>query len=94
MASVYVLYSARLDKFYTGSCKEFQFRIEDHLNKVYKRSFTTNAEDWQLCLIIEGLSYTQARSIEAHIKRMKSKAYIQNLVKHPAMATRLRERYT
>ena len=57
LASVYILYSRKLDKFYTGSCLELQFRFEDHLNKVYDRSFTSNSDDWQLFLLIENLSY-------------------------------------
>jgi len=79
MASVYILYSKNLDKFYTGSCKEFHFRFEDHLKKVYPGSFTLNSDDWQLFLLVNSLSYAQARSIEAHIKKMKRRVYIQNL---------------
>src|SRR4029077_16536118 len=60
MASVYILYSTKLDRFYTGSCNSFQFRFEDHLNKVYSTSFTSNSDDWQLFLLIEDLSYSQA----------------------------------
>ena len=93
MASVYILYSSKLVRFYTGSCKEFQFRLDDHLNKVYPASFTTNADDWQLFLLIGDLSYRQARGIEDHIKRMKSKKYIQNLLKYPEVIIGLKERY-
>jgi putative endonuclease len=81
MASVYILYSKKLDKFYTGSCLDFHFGLEQHLHKVYPGSFTSNSDDWQLFLLIENLSYAQARSVETHIKKMKSKAYIQNLAK-------------
>jgi len=92
MASVYILYSSKLDRFYTGSC-EFQFRFEDHLNKVYPGSFTTNSDDWQLFLLVENLSYLQARSIEDHIKKMKSKVYIQYLAKHSEIILRLKNKY-
>src|SRR5687768_10704190 len=81
-AAVYILYSTKLDRFYTGSCFDFQFRFEDQLHKVYPRSFTSNSDDWQLFLLVENLSYAQACSIEKHIKMM-SKGYIQNLVKYP-----------
>jgi putative endonuclease len=93
MASVYILYSAKLGKFYTGSCRDFQFRFQDHLDKVYSGSFTSNSDDWQLFLLLENLSYTQARAIERHIKMMKSKGYIQNLVKYPAIIIKLKEKY-
>ena len=91
MASVYILYSNRLDRFYTGSCKDFQFRLDQHLNKVYPGSFTSNSDDWCLFLLIDDLSYPQARSIECHIKKMKSRVYIQNLSRYPAMIARLKE---
>ena len=94
MAAVYILHSKKLGRFYTGSCLDFQFRFEDHLRKVYPKSFTSNSDDWQLFLLLENLSYTQARSIERHIKNMKSKVYIQDLVKYPDIVVKLKERYT
>jgi putative endonuclease len=93
MASVYILYSEKLGRFYTGSCDDFQFRFQDHLNKVYRGSFTSNSEDWRLFLLAENLSYSQARAIERHIKKMKSKVYIQNLVRYPDILIRLKEKY-
>lgn len=93
MASVYILHSKKLNRFYKGSCLDFQFRFEDHLNKVYTGSITSNSEGWQLFLLKENLSYTQARSIEKHIKKMKSKVYIQNLVKYPDIINKLKMRY-
>jgi len=91
MASVYILYSSKLDRFYIGSCKVFQFRFQDHLTKVYPKSFTSNSDDWQLFLLIEDLSYSQAREIERHIKKMKSSVYIQNLAKYPEMIIKLKD---
>ena len=92
MASVYILYSRKLDRFYTGSCKDFQFRFEEHLAKVY-RGFTSNSDDWQLFLLIDSLSYYQAREMERHIKRMKSRVYIRNLAKYPDMIVKLKDRF-
>jgi putative endonuclease len=93
LAAVYILYSKKLGRFYTGSCLDFQFRFEDHLHKPYRRSFTSNSDDWQLFLLLENLSYHQARSIEKHIKKMKSKIYIQNLVKYSDLIVKLKKRY-
>ena len=93
MATVYILCSENLDRFYTGSCVEFHPRFEDHLYKIYPESFTSKSEDWKLFLLIENLSYSQARSIEIHIKKMKSKVYIQNLARYPGIIDRLKERY-
>jgi len=93
LAAVYILYSKKLDRFYIGSCLDFQSRFEDHLHKVYPRIFTSNSNDWQLFLLLENLSYAQARSIEKHIKKMKSRVYIQNLIKYPDIIVKLKERY-
>lgn len=94
LAAVYILHSKKLDRFYIGSCLDFQFRFEAHLNKVYPRGFTTNSDDWQLFYLCENLSYSQARSIEVHIKKMKSKVYIQNIVKYPDIIIKLKDRYS
>jgi putative endonuclease len=93
MATVYILYSSKLDRFYIGSCQDFQFRFAEHVNKVYSGSFTSNADDWRLFLLIDSLSYYQARAMERHIKKMKSSLYIQNLAKYPDMITKLKYRF-
>jgi putative endonuclease len=48
MASVYILFSKQLDRFYTGSCKEVKLRTDQHLKKLYKNSFTAKVNDWKL----------------------------------------------
>jgi putative endonuclease len=93
MATVYILYSEKLNRFYTGSCKELEFRIEQHLEKVFASSFTAKANDWTLFFAVRDLHYDQARKIEGHIKRMKSKTYIGNLKKFPQMMEQLKEKY-
>ena len=83
MASVYILFSKEFNRFYTGSCKEVKFRIMQHLEKLYKDSFSAKADDWESFLTIDNIEYRQARNIERHIKKMKSKQYITNLKKYP-----------
>ncbi|MCU0361358.1 MAG: GIY-YIG nuclease family protein [Bacteroidia bacterium] len=93
MASVYILYSSGLDRFYTGSCNDLSYRTDQHLNKEYIKSFTSKADDWVLFWHFDDLSYKQARAMEAHIKSMKSKIYIQNLKKYPEIMLKLIEKY-
>ncbi len=81
MANVYILYSKTLNKFYTGSCLDFEKRFSEHLTKKFVDGFSAKTNDWVLFYIIRQLSYKQAREIEAHIKRMKSKKYIVELKK-------------
>ena len=93
MAVVYILFSKSIDKFYIGSCKNLNKRLEEHKNNKFSKGFTRRAIDWELYFSIDKLEYQQARKIEQHIKRMKSRKFIENLVVHPRIAEKLVERY-
>ena len=93
MASVYILYSSTLNKYYTGSCKDHSKRLEEHLSELFPKAYTAKAKDWCLFFVIDNLEYLQARKIEAHIKRMKSRKFIENLKKYPEIQERLIKLY-
>jgi GIY-YIG catalytic domain len=57
MATVYILRSEKLNRFYVGSCDSLEYRIDQHLNKEFVKSFTTSAEDYlRLKLIQPGIA--------------------------------------
>ena len=91
MYSCYILFSYSLDRFYIGSTSlDPEARLANHLAKYYESSkFTAKADDWTLFLEIPCSSFDQARKIESHIKKMKSKVYIHNLRKYPDMIQKL-----
>jgi putative endonuclease len=89
MAYVYILYSTQVDKFYIGSCKDLDERLLFHLNKKFKEAYTRMSNDWEIYFHISVHYYTHARSIELHIKQMKSRKYIENLKTFPEMVERL-----
>ena len=93
MADVYVLYSEKLNQFYVGSCKDVDIRFKEHLDKKYANSFTAKVDDWIIFYKVTGLNSTQALRIEAHIKKMKSKTYIENIAKYPRIMEKLKLRY-
>ena len=93
MASVYILYSKKLTRYYTGSCEDLSVRIKEHSGKKYTQSYTSKADDWELYFEIPELSYSQARRIELHIKKMKSKKYIENLKRYPDISRKLIQNY-
>ena len=93
MATAYILYSKSIDRYYTGSCQNFNTRLKQHLNKTFHRNYTSKTDDWEVYLLVEKLNFNQARNIEKHIKSMKSKKYIQNLKKYPEMTTKLIKRF-
>ena len=93
MAVVYILHSSSIDQYYIGSCFDLNQRIEQHLNKAHQNAFTRKANDWKLFFEINNLEYQTARKIEAHIKMMKSRTYIENLVRYPEITQKLIEKY-
>ena len=94
MAVVYILYSEKADKFYTGSCLDLKTRMTQHASKTFVDSYTSNINDWILFYQIPSLEQTTARKIEAHIKKMKSKIYILNLKKYPEITNKLIDKYS
>ena len=96
MTYCYILHSASLNRYYTGSTiLESGERLDRHLEEYYgARKFTAKVKDWELYLEIPCESIEIARKIENHIKRMKSKKYIQNLKAYPDLVKRLQERFS
>ncbi len=84
-----------LDNFYIGATRiDPEKRCGRHLAGYYgAEKFTAKANDWVIFYELECFSYSQALSIENHIKQMKSKTYIQNLKKYPEIASKLLEKF-
>ena len=93
MAFVYILRDEDTEKFYIGSCSDLQRRLEQHSEGISSRAFTLRFRKWYLFYSVSNLSYKEARSIEAHIKRMKSRDYIENLKQYPEITEKLRIKY-
>jgi putative endonuclease len=91
--SVYILHSQKLNRFYIGFTSNLEKRLEFHHN-AESHKFTSKAKDWEVYLKIECKSKGQALAIEKHIKKMKSKVYIQNLKKYSEMKIKLLDRYS
>ncbi|MFN5183139.1 MAG: GIY-YIG nuclease family protein [Bacteroidota bacterium] len=93
MYCVYIIHSVKLNRFYIGTTDNFILRFEQHNNAVHKNAFTAKGIPWTKFLVIENLNSKQAFSVESHIKRMKSKQYIQNLVKYPEIKNKVVKLY-
>ena len=87
------IHSRKLDRFYVGTTDNFDFRLREHNDALYKNAFTAKGIPWTEFMVIYNLESRQAYSIEKHIKRMKSKQYIHNLAQYPEMVSKLRELY-
>jgi putative endonuclease len=91
MSTVYILHSLKLDRFYIG---ETTLNVVDRLNKhntgyYGKKSFTSTADDWLLKLEMKCLDRSHALRLEKKIKSMKSRKYIENLLKYEEMRCRV-----
>ncbi len=92
MYCVYILFSAKLNRFYTGSTADLDLRMEFH-NNPEARKFTAKANDWVLFDSIVCENKNQALLIEKHIKSMKSQTYIKNLKLYPEMKNKLKSKF-
>ena len=90
----YILYSASIDQYYTGiTTQPIEGRLARHNQGYYNDNWTAQGIPWEEFLVIECDHLAQARSIESHIKRMKSRKYIENLKSYPEMVARLKSKY-
>ncbi|MEM7084729.1 MAG: GIY-YIG nuclease family protein [Bacteroidota bacterium] len=89
---VYILRSNKLNRFYVGETSNLNQRLKFHENSL-PHKFTAKAKDWVLFFKIECSNKLQALAIERHIKRMKSKTYIENLKKYPEIIQKLLAKY-
>ena len=90
---VYILHSNQLGKYYIGFTQNLDMRLDFRQNDIQTRKFSYKAKDWELIFTIECESKFQGLSIERHIKSMKSKVYIQNLLRYPEITLKLLDKY-
>ncbi|WP_343788305.1 GIY-YIG nuclease family protein [Wandonia haliotis] len=79
---VYILYSEKIDRFYTGQTQNLKNRLSRH-NSGYEK-FTKRGAPWKLMCFIECSTRSEAMKLELRIKNFKSqkrmKLYIQEVV--------------
>jgi putative endonuclease len=93
MHVVYILYSQSSDKYYIGETEDVEARLKQHKGGVFKGSFTTQADDWKVVLTFSCRDREHARKVEQHIKKMKSRKYLENLIQYPEMREKVLTSY-
>jgi len=91
---VYIIYSGSHGQFYVGESVNPAQRLVEHNSGYYEGASTSKATDWELSCTLECASREVALKIEAHIKAMKSRVYIKNLLQYPEMGEKLLQRYS
>jgi putative endonuclease len=89
MYFVYVIYSVKLNRFYTGTTDDLDKRIEQHNSAFYPNSFTSKGIPWELKVFFSFENNKTAMDAEKFIKRMKSKIFIENIIKRPELLTEI-----
>ena len=79
MYYVYILYSPTANKYYTGQTDNLSQRVESHRSGISR--YTAIAADWELVYFEEFDTRQKALIREREIKSMKSRKYIEQLVK-------------
>ncbi len=79
MAWVYILYSKKIDKYYVGACTDLDRRFYEH--NLGRSKFTSTGIPWELVYTEEWEDLVLAKQRELNIKKMKSRIYIQELIR-------------
>ena len=74
----YILYSAKLNKYYVGSTSDMERRLNDHNRG--KEKFTRTGVPWELVYTETFEELATARRRELDIKKKKSRKYIETLI--------------
>jgi putative endonuclease len=79
MPCVYILYSEKLNKYYIGACSDIDRRMYEH--NIGHSKFTSTGTPWKLVYKEEFETLTEAKKRENKIKSMKSRKYIEDLIR-------------
>ncbi len=79
MAWVYILYSKKIDKYYVGACTDLDRRFYEH--NLGRSKFTSTGIPWESVYTEEWEDLVLAKQRELKIKKMKSRIYIQELIR-------------
>ncbi len=95
MPFVYIMYSKFIDHYYIGyTTDSVELRVQKHLTDFYKNKYTAQVKDRVLQISVNCLNEGQAKNIEKHIKKMKSRKYIADLIKYPEIVSKLLAKYS
>ncbi len=89
MWCVYILYSAKLDKYYIGRSENVALRLTFHNNPIETRKFTARGLPWELRRSIPCETKAQSIRMEKLIKQKKSRKFVELLLTEEAEIVKL-----
>ena len=75
---VYIIYAAKLDKYYVGQTESVELRLNQHNTGM--STYTSKASDWEMKYTEEFSTRTMSIRREREIKSKKSRKYIEWLI--------------
>ncbi|WP_394354496.1 GIY-YIG nuclease family protein [Euzebyella saccharophila] len=94
MHYVYVIQSEKTQGYYIGETANLETRLNWHNNVELNIGVTRKSIPWRYHFTLQVPIRTIALRIEKHIKKMKSKVYLENLSKYPEISKRLLKKYS
>jgi len=77
--TVYILYSSVKDKYYIGQTQDLNNRLSEHNSSESKS--TKSGIPWIIVYQKDFTSRSAAMSFENHLKKMKSRQYLESVIK-------------
>ncbi|CAN0583020.1 unnamed protein product [Ectocarpus sp. 12 AP-2014] len=78
MHYLYIIYSKSINRYYVGESPDIIRRLDQHNTHYFKKA----ADDWKIVVAMKLNSKSDAIYLEKFIKRMKSKTFIQKIIKN------------
>ena len=95
MHQVYILKSLKTGCYYVGETSNLVQRLLYHNSIELNTNSTKTGIPWEVIYVIETRDRNVSLKIESHIKRMKSRTYIENMIKyHPDISNKLIAEYS
>ena len=79
MWKIYIIYSEKIDRYYTGITEDLTWRLERH-NQGWGR-YTKSGIPWKVVHEEKFVAKSDALKREREIKKRKSRTYIESLIK-------------
>jgi putative endonuclease len=93
MIACYILFSKNLSKFYTGMTQEsIQSRLENIILVFIKILIVPSQMIANYSFLSNVFQFHNPTLIDKHVKKMKSKIYIENLLNYPEMIEKLKQK--
>jgi putative endonuclease len=86
---VYILYSAKIDRYYVGMREDLDKRLVYHNHPISPSKFTSKGVPWVIYFSIRCSTKSQSLRLERLIKSKKSRGFIESLPIQPDLVQKL-----